>query len=65
MVIAGVQLPCEMYISTDRWGHKYDHGMLKLKWKARLRCNKRMPKMDTDLLLTDVDIKEHFETTLE
>ena len=51
-------------ISTDRWGRKYDHGMLKLTLKARLTCDKRMPKMDTDVLLTDADIKEHFETNL-
>ena len=43
-------------ISMDRWGRKYDHGLLKLTWKARLRCDKRMPKMDTDLLLKDGDI---------
>ena len=48
----------------DRWGRKYDHGMLKLTWKARLRSDKRMPKMDTDLLLKDADTKEQFETTL-
>ena len=29
-----------------------------------MRCDKRMPKMDTDLLLTDTDINEQFETTL-
>lgn len=31
--------------------------------KTRLRCDKRMPKMDTDLLLEDADVKQ-IETTL-
>ena len=51
-------------ISTDRWGRKYDHGMLKLTLKAILTCDKRMPKMNTDLLLTGADIKEQFEIKL-
>ena len=44
-------------------GKSMIQGMLKLARMARLRCDKRLPKVDTDLLLKDADVKQ-IETTL-
>lgn len=50
-------------VKSQMGGESMIQGMLKLARKARLRCDKRTPKMDTDLLLKDADVKQ-FETTL-
>ena len=47
-------------ISIQRWGRKYDHGLVECKWKAHPKANKRMPRPDFSALARDTNIAKNF-----
>ena len=53
-------------ISIQRWGRKYDHGLVYCKFRTRIRSHKRMPpKLDFSKLKSDPLVQEAFEQKVQ
>ena len=51
--------------SIQRWGRKFDHGLVECTWNVRLRAPRKIHKPDFSALKTDSEVAKKFDYTVK